>query len=87
MQPNSGLHNPEPAYLRRLLRMANLSQAKAAVLIDIPLRTLEDYLAGRSTAPYLVQYGLERLADISEQQIREIARAEDEAFEDMARRA
>lgn len=86
MQPNSGFHYTEPAYLRRLLRMANISQAKAATLLDISLRALEEYLAGRLEVPYLVQFGLERLADISEQQMQELRRAEDEAFEEVERR-
>lgn len=84
MRPDAAQHNPDPAYLRQLLRKSGQSQAEAAAAIGLKLRTLEDYLSGRSKAPYPVQYALERLAMTPAE--RDDARAEDEAFAEVERR-
>lgn len=64
-QPDSLLHNPDPAYLRGLLSDAGLSQREAARRIGISERVMRYYLAPESAdhrpAPYVVQYALEGL--------------------------
>lgn len=67
MKPNSAKYNPDPAYLRELLRAAGLTQEHAAKLIGISPRAMRCYVsasaADKQPAPYCVQYALERLAD------------------------
>lgn len=68
MKPDSKKHNPDPAYLRELIGKTGMSQRKAAESIGISDRLMRSYLANRSTktaqtAPYPVQFALERLAD------------------------
>lgn len=79
-------HNPDPAYLRGLLRQSDLSQAEAAARIGIPLRTLERNLQQGTKYPadYRTQYMLERLAEMTPAE-RDDARAEDEAFAEVER--
>ncbi len=62
VKPNSGRHNPDPAYLRELLERAGLSQREAARRIGISERVMRYYLAGEREAPYPVQYALESLS-------------------------
>lgn len=68
MMPNAGQHNTDPAYLRELLRAAGLTQKQAALKIGVTPRTMRRYLsttaADKQAAPYVVQFALERLADI-----------------------
>lgn len=86
MQPNSGFHRERrPTYLRKLLRKTGRTQGEVAILLDISQRALEEYLAGRLKVPYLVQYGLERLSEMTQQELDD-ARAEDEAFAEIERR-
>lgn len=66
--PSATDHNPDPEYLRGLIERAGLSQREAARRIGIGERIMRMYLAPRTaataqTAPYPVQYALERLAD------------------------
>lgn len=66
-KPNSQLHNPDPAYLRRLIARAGITQREAAQRLGISERVLRRYLADRDTpsalaAPYIVQFALESLA-------------------------
>lgn len=68
MKPNASQHNPAPAYLRGLLDQANISQRQAAHLLGVSDRMMRYYLADEGSeqhrkAPYLVQFGLECLAD------------------------
>ena len=65
--PDARLHNPDPAYLRKLIERAGLSQREAARRIGVGERVMRCYLAPREaataqSAPYPVQYALERLA-------------------------
>ena len=64
MKPDSSKYNPDPQYLRDLLKQAGLTQRKAALLIGISDRTFRDYLNGNhsSKAPYPIQFALESLA-------------------------
>lgn len=61
MKPDAIHHNPSPDYLRELIARAGLSQRGAAARLGMGERTMRDYLAGKSTCPYTVQYCLERL--------------------------
>lgn len=65
--PDVRFHNPDPEYLRYLLKKANLTQKQAAELLGINLRTMQIYLSARDAVrhidiPYTVQYALECLA-------------------------
>lgn len=68
MKPDPTTYNPDPAYLRRLLDKAGVSQRQAARLIGVDERTMRSYLsdaasvARSSRAPYSVQFALESLA-------------------------
>lgn len=68
LRPDASLHNPDPQYLRGLLRRTGLSQREAAEMIGIPVRTLEDFLSvkNRARADYRTQFALEVLADSAE---------------------
>jgi predicted DNA-binding protein (UPF0251 family) len=57
--PDASKHNPDPAYARRLLRSAGITQADCAKRLGISYRSFKRYLAER--VPYLVQYALEGL--------------------------
>ncbi|WP_455233477.1 hypothetical protein [Geopseudomonas aromaticivorans] len=63
MKPNAALHNPAPAYLRDLLKRADVSQREAARLIGLSLPGLQNYLGEHRPAPYTVQFALELLAE------------------------
>lgn len=66
-QPDASRHRPDPAYLRSLVERSGLSQVECARRIDVNPSTLRKYLATgtrtAASAPYLVQYALERLAE------------------------
>lgn len=67
MKPDSSYHNPDPLYLRGLIKRAGLTQGKAAELIGITDRAMRYYLSDETNesyrpAPYPVQYALECLA-------------------------
>jgi hypothetical protein len=67
MRPDASKHNPDPAYLRELVARSGLSQRQCAFRLGISERSMRFYLAtsGRQdAAPYLVQFGLECLANI-----------------------
>lgn len=65
-RPNVDLHDPHPEYLRRLIGLAEMTQAQVAQAIGISPRQLRAYLSTKAgehqDAPYLVQYALEGLA-------------------------
>lgn len=68
MKPDATNHNPAPPYLRGLLDHAGISQRQAANLLGVSDRMMRYYLADEGSkqhrkAPYLVQFGLECLAD------------------------
>ena len=65
MKPDAKKHNPDPQYLRDLLKAAGLTQRGAATVIGISERTFRDYLNGNnsSKAPYPVQFALESLVN------------------------
>ncbi len=65
MKPNAENHNPAPDYLRDLVERIGLSQRATAKEIGIDERTFRNYLSGKTTAPYPVQYTLESLAGIN----------------------
>nr|WP_314659141.1 hypothetical protein [uncultured Pseudomonas sp.] len=67
-KPDASLHNPSPHYLRDVLKQAGISQRQAATLLGVSDRMMRYYLADEGSeqhrkAPYLVQFGLECLAD------------------------
>lgn len=64
MKPDAARHNPDPEYLRELLRRAGISQREAARLLGIGERAMRYHLSGdqRYPAPYTVQFCLEALA-------------------------
>lgn len=84
------LQDGQAEYLRQLVakitRQSPLLKSQRAIAdeIGVKLRTFVDYLGGTSEAPYTVQFALERLAMTPQE--RDDARAEDEAFDDAARR-
>lgn len=59
-------HNPDPAYVRRLVDRIGLPQTSLAGLLKIDRRTFRRYLqdsgVGASPMPYVVQIALEGLA-------------------------
>ncbi|MDR7193341.1 helix-turn-helix transcriptional regulator [Luteimonas terrae] len=66
MTPDASKHDPRPDYLRALLEQAGVTQREAARRIGISERLMRYYLApeastDRRSAPYPVQYALERL--------------------------
>nr|WP_232925455.1 helix-turn-helix transcriptional regulator [Pseudomonas veronii] len=68
MKPDAWLHDPTPIYLRELLDRAGISQRQAAAKLGVSDRMMRYYLADEGSkqhrkAPYLVQFGLECLAD------------------------
>lgn len=67
-KPNPANYNPDPDYLRLLIKDAGLTQEQAAKQIGVSQRALGYYLASRSNkeyrvAPYSVQFALECLAE------------------------
>lgn len=61
MTPDATKHNPDPAYLRDLVRRICLTQQEIARSLGIGYRTLQGYLA-TNPCPYVVQFALECLA-------------------------
>lgn len=63
-RPDAELHNPDPAYLRELIRQTGLSNTAVAERLGVTRRMLLHYLTpgGKYPAPYKVQYMLEQLA-------------------------
>lgn len=69
MKPNARLHhNPDPTYLRDLMKLADITQERAAELLGVSPRAMRAYLSTSAEpgvhqdAPYSVQFGLEALA-------------------------
>lgn len=67
MRPDAKLHNPDPAYLKSLMAIANLGLSETAKLIGMSPNGLRNYLRDRSDplarkADYRVQFALECLA-------------------------
>jgi len=68
MMPNAKKHNPDPVYLRSLIKRAGVSQREAARIIGVKNeRTFRRYLtlhaADYQPCDYPIQYALENLAD------------------------
>ncbi|MBO8330231.1 hypothetical protein IDZ92_31445 [Pseudomonas aeruginosa] len=64
MKPDASSHNPDPRYLRGLLKKAGISQRRAAELLGLSDRVMRYYLSedvkeGYRPAPYTVQFALE----------------------------
>jgi hypothetical protein len=76
MMPDASKHNPDPEYLRGLIKQASISIREAARRIGINERLLRMYLADRQSksaqnCTYPVQFCLEMLAmNGSKQEIR-----------------
>lgn len=67
-KPDFARYNPEPDYLRGLIKQAGLSQRQAAARIGLSLQGLQNYIRPKEhplyrAAPYQTQYALEGLAD------------------------
>ena len=66
MKLDPSKHNPDPLYLRKLIKRAGKNQVTAAVAIGIDARTMRRYVSldekVRRAAPYSVQYMLEQLS-------------------------
>lgn len=58
-------HNPDPAYLRDLIKRAGISQREAARRLGVEDTTVRRWLASppRAVCPYSAQVALELLAD------------------------
>ncbi|MEN1677690.1 winged helix-turn-helix domain-containing protein, partial [Pseudomonas aeruginosa] len=59
-RPDASSHNPDPRYLRGLLKKAGISQRRAAELLGLSDRVMRYYLSedvkeGYRPAPYTVQ--------------------------------
>jgi hypothetical protein len=68
MTPDSSKHNPDPEYLRDLVKKSGLTQRECARRIGIYERLFRMYLADKETksaqnCTYAVQFCLEVLAD------------------------
>lgn len=63
MKPNIEEYNPDPDYLRDLIKKADLGQNLAGKLIGVNTDNFRKMMTGRVTAPYSVQYALEGLVD------------------------
>jgi len=67
MKPNPTTHNPDPKYLRRLLKKAGMTQGQAAKALGVTTRSMRCWLASPDAvtsreAPYIAQFALEALA-------------------------
>lgn len=67
MKPDATKYNPDPEYLRELIRKTGLSQREIARRIGVSERSFRQFLASREAstaldAPYPVQYCLEQMA-------------------------
>lgn len=67
MKPDSSFHNPDPHYLRKLMKDADLSVRKAAKVLGLSSNGLYNYLRDKEDslyrpATYTVQFALECLA-------------------------
>lgn len=65
MIPNAAAYNPDPAYLRELVKLIGISQERCAAALGISPRQLRYYLShadDHQDAPYCVQFALESLA-------------------------
>ena len=64
--PDASTHDPDPDYLRGLIKRAGMSASAAARRIGVSLRSMRYYLApcdaDHRAAPYHVQFALEALA-------------------------
>lgn len=68
MKPDARYHDPDPDYLKGLIKAAGVSRRRAAQLIGMSDAGLKNYLRQVSDplyrpAPYAVQYALECLVD------------------------
>lgn len=68
MKPDANRHNPEPDYLRELLKRSGLTQRAAAATIGLTAAGFQNYIRKPSDplyrpAPYTVQFALEALAE------------------------
>lgn len=68
MKPDSKKHNPDPAYLRGLLKSTGMSTVEVAATLEVSSRAIRAYLSSEDSAsyrvaPYLFQYALEQLAN------------------------
>lgn len=63
--PDSARHNPDPDYIRTLVRWSGLTQDEVAARLGLDVRTLRRYQSTNSKticrAPYSVQFALEML--------------------------
>jgi hypothetical protein len=66
MKPDAFLYNPDPHYLRGLLKRGRITRVQAARALGINLRQLCNYICITGeyyqAAPYTVQFSLECLA-------------------------
>ncbi len=63
--PDAANWNPEPEYLRELLKRSGMGTRRASDTLGIGNRDFRHYLAGSRECPYLVQYALEILAELN----------------------
>ena len=71
-KPDASRHNPDPRYLRGLLKGAGVTQRQASELLGISDRVMRYYLSDESSesyraAPYPIQFALECLTDSTRQ--------------------
>jgi len=91
MTPNAKLHNPDPAYLRKLIEIIGMAQEDIAAKMGVNNRLFRMYIANRKaksaqTCTYPVQFCLEAMAnsansDLFDDLQRQITLSEDEAHE------
>lgn len=58
-RPDATRHNPDPAYLRELVKNSGLTREEFCARLGISDRTLRYYLSGGHEIPYTVQYAAE----------------------------
>jgi hypothetical protein len=62
LMPDRSKYNPDPKYLRELIKRAGLSGNSAAAAIGVHRRTMRFWLSGTHKIPYHAQFTLECLA-------------------------
>jgi len=68
VKPDASQHNPDPLYLRELIKRSGMSQRQAGERLGLSWSGFRNYLRAEDdklyrTAPYTVQFALECLAE------------------------
>ncbi len=61
MKPDASQYDPRPEYLAQLIGSTGLTQPQVAKLLGVTDRTVRQWLSGKRTFKYPVQFALEVL--------------------------